>query len=174
MERTITINGKPFVLEGHKVKVQEKAPDFKVVDRSLKELTLNDFSGKIKLISVTPSIDTPVCDAQAKKFEELGKKFEDALYVINISMDLPFALTRFFNESKLSKIILLSDHKYASFGLNYGVLIRDLRLLARSIFIIDERDTIRYYEIVPELTMHPDYSKVVTALEELGLRPKQN
>ncbi|MCM8818809.1 MAG: thiol peroxidase [Candidatus Omnitrophica bacterium] len=163
MERIglITIKGKPLTLIGVPVNVGDKAPDFTVIDLDLKEVKLSDFKGKIKIISVTPSLDTPVCDLQAKKFNEKAVDLPEEIVVINISMDLPFAISRFCSTAGIDKIKVYSDHKYASFGLSYGLLIKELRLLTRAIIVVDSSDIIRYIEIVSEITNHPNYEKAI-------------
>ena len=160
----VAMHGNPLTLTGNEMRVGDKAPDFTVLNGELKETGLKDFSGKVKVISVTPSLDTPVCDLQARMFNSEAAKLPADVAVLNISMDLPFAITRFCTSAGIDKVKALSDHRDASFGNGYGVLIRELRLLARSIFIIDKDDVIRYIEIVPELSNEPDYEK---ALEEL-------
>lgn len=166
MELKVTINGNPLTLTGQAVKVGDKAPDFTVLDADLKEVRLSDFKGRIKLISVTPSLDTPVCDMQARRFNEEAAKLPEDVVVINISMDLPFAISRFCTTSGIDKVKAYSDHRDASFGNAYGVLIKELRLLARSIFVIDEEDVIRYIEIVPEIKNPPDYEKALEAIKK--------
>jgi len=161
---SVTIHGDPLTLTGKEMRVGDKAPDFIVLNGELKETGLKDFAGKVKVISVTPSLDTPVCDLQARMFNSEAAKLPADVAVLNISMDLPFAITRFCSSAGIDKVKALSDHRDASFGNGYGVLIRELRLLARSIFIIDKDDVIRYIEIVPELSNEPDYKR---ALEEL-------
>lgn len=160
----VTMHGDPLTLTGNEMRVGDKAPDFTVLNGELKEAVLKDFAGKVKVISVTPSLDTPVCDLQARMFNSEAAKLPSDVAVLNISMDLPFAITRFCSSAGIDKVKALSDHRDASFGNGYGVLIRELRLLARSIFIIDKDDVIRYIEIVPELSKEPDYKR---ALEEL-------
>jgi len=161
----VTMQKKPVTLVGNKVKEGDKAPDFTVVDQNLQPKSLKDYTGKVKLISVTPSLDTPVCDMQARRFNEEAAKLGENVAVLNISVDLPFAIKRFCNAAGIYKVETLSDYKDVSFGENYGVLIKELRLLARSVFIIDDKDIIRYIEVVPEVTNEPDYDK---ALSKLG------
>lgn len=170
MERkgVITIKGNPLTLLGSEVRVGDRAPDFTVLDGDLKEMHLRDFSGKIKIISVTPSLDTPVCDLQARRFNQEAAELPDNAVVLNISMDLPFAISRFCTSAGIDKVKAFSDHRDASFGSAYGVLIRELRLLARSIFIIDVHDVIRYIEIVPEVTEHPDYDKALDLVKKIN------
>ncbi len=165
MERKglVTFAGNPLTLIGDGVKVGDKAPDFTVLDKDLREVKLSDFAGKVKIISVTPSLDTPVCDLQARRFNEEAGALGDKVSVINISMDLPFAIARFCTSAGIENIRTLSDHRDASFGNAYGVLIKELRLLSRAIFVIDQSDIIRYTEIVPEIANQPNYD---TALAE--------
>lgn len=169
MERKgiITVKASPVSLTGSEMKVGDKAPDFTVVDGDLKEVRLRDFAGKIKVISVSASLDTPVCDTQARRFNQEAAKLPEYVVILNITMDLPFAISRFCTTAGIDKVHAYSDHRDASFGNAYGVLIKELRLLARSIFIIDKNDVIRYIEIVPELTNHPDYDKALGALKKL-------
>lgn len=163
----ITIHGKPVTLTGTELKVGEKAPDFSVVDEESNEVKLGDFTGKVKLISVTPSLDTAVCDLQARRFNSLAAALPYDIAVLNISMDLPFAIKRFCTTANIDRVKALSDHRDASFGNAYGVLMKEARLLARSIFIIDKQDTLRYIEIVPEISSHPDYDKALLELEKV-------
>lgn len=169
MERkgVVTIQGNPLTLVGTELKVGDKAPDFIVLDAELKTVTLKDFGGAIKVISVTPSLDTPVCDMQARRFNQEATGLPGGVTVVNISMDLPFAIARFCAAAGVDKVKALSDHRDASFGTSYGVLIKELRLLARSIFVLDRDNTVRYLEIVPEVTNHPDYDKALAAVRSL-------
>jgi thiol peroxidase len=169
MERkgVVTVKGNPVTLIGSEVQVGDKAPDFIVVDGDLKEVRLKDFAGKMKVVSVSASLDTPVCDMQARRFNQEAAKLPADVVIFNITMDLPFAISRFCTSAGIDKVHAYSDHRDASFGNAYGVLIKELRLLARSIFIIDKSDVIRYAEIVPELTNHPDYDKALGAVKKL-------
>ena len=169
MERKgiVTVKGNPVTLIGSEIKVGDKAPDFTLVDGDLKEVRLKDFAGKIKIISVSASLDTPVCDMQARRFNQEAATLPADVLILNITMDLPFAISRFCTTAGIDKVHAYSDHRDASFGNAYGVLIKELRLLARSIFIIDKNEVIRYIEIVPELTNHPDYDKALGALKKL-------
>ncbi len=163
----ITMKGNPLTLVGPDLKPGDKAPDFSVLDGDLNEVRLGDFAGKIKVISVTPSLDTPVCDLQLRRFNHEAADLPKDVVVLNISMDLPFAISRFCTTASIDKAKALSDHRDAVFGTAYGVLIKELRLLARSIFIVDKDNTIRYKEIVREQTTHPDYDKALDALRQL-------
>ena len=169
MERKniITMHGNPLTLIGADIKVGDKAPDFTVIDGDLNEVKLSNYAGKIKMISVTPSLDTTVCDIQARRFNHEAAAFPVDVAVLNISMDLPFAISRFCTVAEIDKVKGLSDHRDASFGEAYGVLIKELRLLARSLFIIDKNNIVRYKQIVPEETNHPDYDEALRALERI-------
>lgn len=169
MERkgVITFMGNPLTLVGLEPKANDPAPDFTVLSNDLKEIHLKDFAGKIKVISVTPSLDTPVCDLQATRFDREATSLPEDVVVMNISVDLPFAIARFCAAKNVGKVRTFSDHRDTSFGNAYGVLIKELRLLARAIFIIDKNDIIRYIEIVPEVTKEPDYTKALDALKNL-------
>ncbi len=164
----VTDHGNPVTLLGSELGVGDKAPDFKVLDANPKEVSSKDFVNKVKVISVTPSLDTYVCNLQAKRFNEEATNLPGEVVVLNISMDLPFAIARFCADEGIDKVKVLSDHREASFGISYGVLIKELRLLARSIFIIDKNDRIAYIQIVPEITQHPDYNKALEALKKIN------
>jgi len=158
------MKGKPLSLLGPDLKVGDRVPDFTVLSGELLDVKLRDFSGKTKVISVTPSLDTPVCDLQARRFNHEAASLPADVVVLNVSMDLPFAISRFCTVAAIDRVKALSNHRDASFGTAYGVLIKELRLLARSIFIIDKDNILRYKEIVPEQTDHPNYEKVFEAL----------
>ena len=168
-ERTgvITMGGNPLTLVGNEVKAGDKAPDFTLLDMEMKPKTLKDYSGKVKVISVTPSLDTPTCDLQIHWFNEDAANQPGDVAVLNVSADLPFAIKRFCATQGIDKAVALSDHRETSFGKGFGVLIKELRLLARSIFIIDKDDVVRYVQIVPEQTNEPDYEDALNALKKL-------
>lgn len=163
----VSIYGKPLTLIGNALTVEDRAPDFMVLDGELNEVRLEDFSGKIKMISVTPSLDTPVCDLQLRRFNHEASSMPGDVVVINISMDLPFAVKRFCATAGIDHAKAFSDHRDASFGTAYGVLIEEQRLLARSLFIVDKFNRIRYAEIVPDLSSHPDYERALNELRSL-------
>lgn len=163
----VTMGGKPVTLVGNALKVGDKAPDFKVLDTAMAEKSLKDYKGKIKVISVTPSLDTPVCDLQATWFNEDVDKLGD-VYVLNVSMDLPFALKRYCAAKGFDKVATLSDHRDASFGTAYGVLIKERRLLARAVFVLDRDDVIRYVELVPEVTHAINYDALLAAVTKIA------
>jgi len=162
-----TMGGKPVTLLGKKLNVGDKAPDFVALKQDLTPVMLKDVSEKIKIISAVPSVDTGVCELQTKRFNEEASKLKD-IAILSISMDLPFALGRFCAVQGIDKVMMLSDHKDASFGEAYGVLIEELRLLNRSIFVLDENNIIRYMEVVAENTNHPDYESALEAVKSLA------
>lgn len=169
MERgnLVTLKGNPVTLLGEEVKIGQKARDFKVLSQDLKEKTLLDFKGKIKLIAAVPSLDTPVCDTEIKRFNDEMSKLSKDVAIIFISMDLPFAQKRFCQEFEINKINTFSDHKDADFGVKYGVLIKELRLLSRAIFLIDKDDIVRYVEYVKEVGNPPDYESALEAVKKV-------
>ncbi|MCL1941590.1 MAG: thiol peroxidase [Synergistaceae bacterium] len=160
------MKGSPMTLVGAEPKTGDKAPGFTVLSETMTPVSLSDYDGKFKVISVTPSLDTPVCDLQIHWFNEDAANHEDTV-VLNISMDLPFAIKRFCAAAGIDKAKALSDHQSASFGKAYGVLMGELRLLARSIFVIDKDNVIRYIQIVREQTNEPDYAAAIGALKKL-------
>ncbi|ASS92157.1 MAG: thiol peroxidase [Bacillaceae bacterium] len=158
----VTFKGNPVTLLGNEVKVGDKAPDFKVLANDLSEVTLADTKGQVRIISVVPSIDTGVCDAQTRRFNEEASKL-DNVKILTISMDLPFAQKRWCGANGIENVQLLSDHRDASFGQAYGVLIKELRLLARAVFVVDSNDNVTYVEYVSEATNHPNYEAAIEA-----------
>ncbi|TDL98584.1 thiol peroxidase [Macrococcus brunensis] len=162
----VTFKGTPMTLIGEQVKEGTVAPDFSVLANDLSVRTLADFEGKKKLISVVPSIDTGVCSTQTRTFNENASGIDNAV-VITISCDLPFAQAKWCAGNGLENVVTLSDHKDLSFGTSYGVVMEELRLLARSVFVLDADNKVVYTEIVPEGTDHPDYDKAVEALKSI-------
>ncbi len=161
-QETVTIKGNPFKLTGNVVNVGDKAPDSTLVTKRLSE-----FAGKIRILSSVPSLDTSVCDAETRRFNELASDLGDEVEIITISMDLPPAQKRWCGAAGVDRITLLSDHKDASFGNNYGVLIPDIRLLARCVFVVDKDGVVRYKQLVPEVGQEPDYEAVLSAVKAL-------
>ncbi|RAI82220.1 thiol peroxidase [Macrococcoides goetzii] len=162
----VTFKNNPVTLLGEQVTVGTAAPDFSVLDTDLNVKTLADFEGKKKLISVIPSIDTGVCEQQTRKFNEEASSIDNAV-VITISADLPFAQKKWCAANGLDNVVTLSDHKDLSFGTNYGVVMEELRLLARSVFVLSDANEVVYTEIVSEGTNHPDYDKAIEALKSI-------
>ncbi len=163
----VRFKGRELTLVGRPVGVGDKAPDFSALDQDLREVRLSDFAGKVVLISSTPSLDTPVCDMQAHRFNDEASGLPEDAVVINVSMDLPFAIKRFCTTGKVDRIKTLSDHREASFGLSYGLLIKELRLLARAVLVVDREGVVRYLQIVPEISEHPDYDRAMEELRKL-------
>jgi thiol peroxidase len=158
----VTFKGNAVTLVGNEIKVGDVAPDFKVLANDLSEVTLADTKGFVRLISVVPSIDTGVCDAQTRRFNEEAAKI-DGVKVLTISVDLPFAQKRWCAANGIENVQTLSDHRDVSFGQAYGVLIKELRLLARAVFVVDRSDRVTYVEYVPEVTNHPNYEAAMEA-----------
>jgi len=171
MAKTVKFKGNPMTLIGREADPGMTAPYFKVTAQDMSEKGLDDFKGKIKVIASFPSLDTPVCDLQVKEFNKRSASFSPDVVVIGISKDLPFAQARFCQEHEIKNFVL-SDYKYSSFGIQYGLLIRELNLLARSVMIIDKNDIIRYVQVVDELTSPPDYEAAVKALSEVVKMPE--
>jgi thiol peroxidase len=163
----VTLKGKPITLFGDEVKVGKAGPDFEAVDNDLKPVKLSSFKGKIVVLSSVPSLDTPVCDIETRKFNEKAAGLGDKVKVLTISMDLPFAQKRWCGAAGIKNVQTLSDHREASFGTAYGVLIKDLRILARAVFVIDATGVVRYKQVVPELSSEPDYEAVINAVKGL-------
>ena len=163
----VTFKGNPITLVGPKLKPGDKAPDFKAVGAGLALVSLADTAGKARLFNVVPSLDTPVCNKQTKRFAEELKALGDKVAAFTVSTDLPFAQARFCTEASIENIKNLSDAHNHSFGEQYGVLISDLPvpLLARAVFVVDRSNTIRYVEIVPEIGQEPNYEPALTALK---------
>lgn len=162
----VTMKGNPMTLVGPALKVGDVAPDFKAVNNSMEEVSLANFDSQKLIISAVPSLDTPVCDRETRRFNEEAAKLGD-IKVLTISMDLPFAQKRWCAANGIDAVMTLSDHREASFGKSYGVLIEELRLLARSLFLVDSKGRIQYIQIVREVTDEPDYEAVLNAAREL-------
>ncbi len=163
--RQVSFQQDPVTLLGNEIKVGDTAPNFTVLNNDLQEVSLDDYKGKKKLISVVPSIDTGVCSDQTRRFNEEAEKL-DNVHVLTISMDLPFAQKRWCAAEGIENLDTLSDHRDADFGEKYGVLIKELRLLARSIFVVDSNDKVTYVEYVEEVSNHPDYESALEAIKQ--------
>ncbi|WP_145461577.1 thiol peroxidase [Staphylococcus saprophyticus] len=161
----ITFKQEPITLLGSQVKTGETAPEFTLLDNDLNEVNLSTYDGQKKLISVVPSIDTGVCDQQTRKFNEEASQ-EDGV-VLTVSVDLPFAQKRWCASNGLDNVIILSDHKDLSFGKNYGVVMEELRLLARSVFVLGKNNKVVYSEIVSEGTDFPDFESALEAYRNI-------
>jgi thiol peroxidase len=164
MERqgATTLKGNPLTLLGPELKPGDKAPDFQAVDESLQPVTLASTGQKVRLFSVVPSLDTPVCDMQTKRFNDEAAKLPN-VDIYTISMDLPFAQKRWCGAMGIDHVKMISDHKSGSFGEAYGTLIKELRILSRAIFVLGADNTIKYAEYVKEVGDHPNYDAALAA-----------
>ncbi|HLF17699.1 MAG TPA: thiol peroxidase [Candidatus Omnitrophota bacterium] len=163
----VTMKGNPVALLGKETQVGQQAPDATLVANDLSEFKLSSLKGKKHILSVVPSLDTGICDLQTKRFNLEAAKLGKDVPVLTISMDLPFAQKRWCGATNSTNVMTLSDHRQASFGESYGVLIKGLRLLTRAIFVVDATGVIRYKQIVPEITTEPKYDEVLEALRRL-------
>ena len=163
----ITMKGNPLTLVGNEVKVGQVAPDFVVLDNGLSPVKLSSFRGKTCILVSVPSLDTPVCDMESRRFNEEAGGLGSGVAILIISMDLPFAQKRWCGAAGVSNVQTLSDHRDASFGNAFGVLIKELRLLARAVFVADKQGILRYSQLVKEVTKEPDYQEVLDALKKL-------
>lgn len=169
MERSnlVTMKGNPVTLVGPELKIGDKAPEFALLDNGLGTVKLSDSKGHVRLISVVPSLDTKVCDIQTVTFNNKAAELPGDIKIYTVSVDLPFAQSRFCAAKAVDKLQTLSDHREVSFGTAYGLLIKELRLLARAVVIIDKNDTIRYFQIVPEVGTEPNYDAALEALKKI-------
>jgi thiol peroxidase len=158
----ITFKGNPVTLLGNVVKAGDHAPNFTVLANDLSVVTLENTKGQVRLISVVPSLDTGVCDAQTRRFNQEASNL-DNVKILTVSVDLPFAQKRWCGAAGIENVQTLSDHRDLSFGEAYGVAIQELRLLARAVFVVDSNDTVTYVEYVSEATNHPDYEAAIEA-----------
>ena len=164
-EVVVTMKGSALTLVGNKVEVGDSAPDFEVVANDLSPVKLSSFRGKVCIISSVPSLDTAVCDTMTRRFNQEAGNLGNDVVVLTISMDLPFAQERWCGAAGVKNVQTLSDHRDASFGNAFGVLIKELRLLARAVFVVDKDGIVRYTQIVNELTNEPDYEAVLKAVK---------
>jgi thiol peroxidase len=168
IERTgiIRSKGNPMTLSGPELRVGDNAPEFRLVDAALKPVTLGDTSGHVRLFSIVPSIDTSVCAIQTRTFNTRAQQLSDTIRLFGISVDLPYAQRRFVESNRIDRLGMLSDYQERSFGLNWGMLIKESKLLARAVVIVDSDDTVRYIQIVPETSNEPDYMDALNALRK--------
>lgn len=164
-ERTgvVTFAGQPVTLVGPEIRPGQKAPDFELLTTDRKKVHLSDYEGKVKLISVVPSLDTGVCDAQTRRFNEEAAKLGEDVVVLTVSADLPFAQKRWCGAAGVDRVVTLSDHYAMSFGNAYGTHMKEHRLECRAVFVVDKNDVVTYVEYVPEVTQHPNYEAALDA-----------
>lgn len=163
----VTFMGNPLTLVGQPVGVGQKVPDFTVLANDLSEVKLSSFAGKVVLLSLVPSLDTPVCDTQTRRFNEEADKLGDDFALLTVSMDLPFAQSRWCGAAGLDRAVTLSDHRGAEAGQATGMLIKELRLLGRAVFVLDREGVVAYQQIVGEVTNEPDYDAALGAARDL-------
>ncbi len=159
-----TFQGNPLTLIGPEVQVGDKAPGFSVLNGALEAKTLESYRGKVKVICVVPSLDTPVCDTEIRRFNKEASGMGDGVEVLTVSVDLPFAQGRWCGAAGVDSVTPLSDHRDTSFGLAYGTLVKELRLLSRAVFVVDANDTVTYAEYVGEIADEPDYEAAINAV----------
>lgn len=159
----VTFKGNPVTLVGNELFVGDSAPEFALAANDLSTVTLASSAGKVRIISVVPSLDTPTCDTQTRRFNREAAALGQDVAVLTVSMDLPFAQKRWCGAAGITAVQTLSDYKDHTFGLDYGVRIKELGLLARSVFVVDKKGKVTYREIVSEVTREPDYAKAVEA-----------
>ena len=162
----VTLKGNPMTLVGAELKVGDTAPDFSLKANDMSDKTLADFAGKVKIISIVPSLDTPVCDTQTRKFNEDAGSL-DGVVVLTVSVDLPMAQKRWCGAAGVENVVCLSDYKDHSFGKAYGVRIKEVGLLARTVLVVDKDNTIKYVQLVPEVATEPDYDPRVFSRNSL-------
>lgn len=162
----VTFGGKPLTLLGDQVKEGDRAPDFTVIGKDLGTVHFSSFQGKVCVVSSVPSLDTPVCAVMTKRFNDEAIRMDPDVQLLTISMDLPFAQARWRGEAGVTRVQTFSDHRDASFGTAYGVLIKELRLLARAVFVVDRQGQIRHAQIVKEIADEPDYDVALEAVNK--------
>jgi thioredoxin-dependent peroxiredoxin len=163
----VTMRGNPLTLVGNEVKVGDAAPEVILLDNALSQVKLSAFRGKNCVLVSVPSLDTPVCDMESRRFNEEASRLGTEVAILIISMDLPFAQKRWCGAAGVTKVQTLSDHREASFGNAFGVLIKELRLLARAVFVVDKKGIIKYIQLVKEVAQEPNYQEVLDALKKL-------
>lgn len=161
-----TMRGNPMTLVGPEIKVGQQAPAFTSVGKGLTPASLDTFKGKVKVITTVPSLDTPVCDAETRRFNEEASKLPGDVQILSISMDLPFAQARWCGAAGVDKVTTLSDWRAAEFGQKYGTLIKELHLLSRAVFVVDKNDKVTYVEYVKEVANHPNYEAALEAAKK--------
>jgi thioredoxin-dependent peroxiredoxin len=163
----VTMRNNPLTLTGNEVRIGEAAPEFSALDNNLAPVRLSAYRGKICVLSSVPSLDTPVCDMETRKFNEEAVTLGEKVQILTISMDLPFAQKRWCGAAGIHNLQTLSDHRDAEFGIKYGVLIKELRLLSRAVFIVDQQGILRYGQLVKEISNEPAYNEVWSALKSI-------
>ena len=166
-KEAVTLRGKPFTLVGPEIKVGDPAPDFTVIANDMSPVKLADTAGKVRILATVPSLDTPVCDAETRRFNEEAANLP-GVEILTVSMDLPMAQKRWCGAAGVQNVRTLSDYRERSLGPAYGVLIRKLQLDARAVFVLDKDNTVRYVEYVKEVADHPNYDAALAATRKLA------
>jgi thiol peroxidase len=168
-ERTglVTVLGNPVTLIGHEIKVGDPAPEAVLLDGDLNPVSLSSFRGKVCVLAAVPSLDTPICDVEARRFNQEAAALGGDVQIVVVSVDLPFAQKRWCGAAGVERLTMLSDHRDVEFGEAYGVWIKELRVLARAVFVVDREGTVRYTEVVGEAATEPDYDAALTAVKTL-------
>ncbi len=165
--KEITLNGAKLSLEGKVLSVGQKAPDFTLAGNDLKPVSLKDFKGRAVILSAVPSLDTPTCDMETRRFNKEASALGDKAVVLTVSKDLPFAQARWCAAAGIDRVKTLSDYRNTSFASDYGILIKELFLLARAIFVIDGNGVIKYIQFVQEVSKEPDYKAVLDEVKKI-------
>lgn len=163
----VTFGGNPVTLVGDELRVGDRMPDVVLVGNDLREVRLGSFAGKVLVLSAVASLDTSTCDIETRRFNAEAVKLGDDVRVLTVSMDLPFAQKRWCGAAGVDRVVTLSDHRDAEFGNRFGVLMKENRLLARAVFVVDRQGAVRYIQLVPEVGQEPDYEAVLAAVREL-------
>jgi thiol peroxidase len=163
----VTMKGNPLTLVGDEVTVGQKAPDFVAIDHNLSPVKFSSYRGKICILTSVPSLDTPVCAIETRKFNEEASRLSADIVILTLSMDLPFAQKRWCGAEGITRVQTLSDHRDAAFGMSYGVLIKELRLLARAVFLVDQKGLLQYAQLVKEIASEPNYKDIWHELKKL-------
>jgi thiol peroxidase len=163
----VTYKGKPLTVAGGPLYAGDKAPDFSLVANDFSQVTLADSAGKIRLISVVPSLDTRICDAQTRRMNEEASKLGERVVVLTVSSEHPFNQRRWCGAAGIDRVLVLSDHMDMNFGLAYGTYVKEMRMEQRSFFVVDAEDVVRYVEYVPEISQKPNYDAALTAVRNL-------
>ncbi|MBW2058798.1 MAG: thiol peroxidase [Deltaproteobacteria bacterium] len=163
----VTFMGNPLTLVGREIHVGDRAPDFETIGNDMETVRFDSLAGKVRILSSVPSLDTPVCDTETRRFNEEASRFGEGVVILTVSMDLPFAQKRWCGAAGVTTVKTLSDHREAGFGLAYGVLIKELRLLARAVFLVDGSGVVKYIQLVKEMTHEPDYEALWNAVRKI-------
>ena len=163
----VTFKGQPVTLIGPQIRIGQQAPEATALSNDLAPVTLSSYKGRVCVVCTVPSLDTPVCDLETRKFNEQAVELGNDVQILVVSMDLPFAQGRWCAAEGVDRVVTLSDHREAAFGRAFGVLIKELRLLARAVFVIDRAGVVQYVQLVRELSEEPDYQVVLEAIKKV-------